>query len=39
MLKRYRAGVVAESDGVRMGLVKLTDDELEEMLYRYKALA
>jgi hypothetical protein len=39
MLKRYGAGVVAELDGLRMGLGKVTDEELEEMLNRYKALA
>jgi hypothetical protein len=39
MRKTYGAAVVAELDGLRMGLGKVTDEELEEMLNRYKALA
>jgi hypothetical protein len=39
MLKAYGRGVVAELDGLMMGLAKVTDEELEEMLNRYKAAA
>lgn len=38
MRKRYGAGVVAELDGLRMGLGKVTDEELGEMLKQYKAM-
>ena len=39
MRKRYGLAVIAELDGLRMGLGKVTDRELEEMLSRYKAMA
>jgi hypothetical protein len=39
MLKRYGAAVIAELDQLRMGLGKITDGELGEMLNQYKALA
>lgn len=39
MRERYGAAVIAELDGLRMGLGKVTDGELEEMLTQYKALA
>jgi hypothetical protein len=39
MLKRYGAAVIAELDQLRMGLGKVTDEELEEMLNQYKAQA
>jgi hypothetical protein len=39
MWKRYGAGVVAELDGLRMSLGKVTDEELAKMLNQYKTLA
>jgi hypothetical protein len=39
MLKAYGPGVIAELDGLRVGLGKVNDVELEEMLNQYKALA
>ena len=39
MLKRYGAAMIAELDGLRMGLGKVADDELREILNQYKAMA
>lgn len=39
MQKKYGAAVITELDGLRMGLGKVTDEELGEMLAQYKALA
>lgn len=38
MLKTYGTGVVAELDGLRMSLGKVTDEELEEILGQYRAM-
>jgi hypothetical protein len=38
MLKRHGAAGVAELDGLRMGLGKVTDEELGEMLQQYKTM-
>jgi hypothetical protein len=38
MRKRYGAAVITELDGRRMGLGKVTDEELGEMLNQYKAI-
>jgi hypothetical protein len=38
MRKTYGAGVVAELDGLRMRLEKVTEEELGEMLNQYKSL-
>lgn len=39
MRKTYGPAVIAELDGLRLSLEKMTGDELEEMLNQYKALA
>ena len=39
MRKRYGAGVVAELGGLRLSLEKVTDEELGEVLDRYRAPA
>ncbi len=39
MRKRYGAAVIAELDRLRVHLGKVADEELEEMLAQYKALA
>ncbi len=39
MRKAYRPKVMAELDGLRMSLGKVTDEELGEMLSQYKAIA
>jgi hypothetical protein len=39
MRKAYGPAVIAELDGLRMGLGKVTDGELKEMLNQYRALA
>ena len=38
MRKAYGPGVIAELDGLRMSLVKMTDAQLLELLERYKAM-
>src|SRR5215211_3541760 len=39
MRKTYGSGVIAELDSLRMGLGKVTDEELGEMLRQYKGTA
>ena len=39
MVKTYGAAAIAELDGLRTGLEKVADEELREMLERYKAMA
>jgi hypothetical protein len=39
MRKAYGPAVVAELDGLRLGIEKVTDEELSGLLRRYKALA
>src|SRR5215213_4059035 len=39
MRKKYGAAAVAELDWLRAGLEKVTDEEVREMLLRYKAMA
>ena len=38
MLKTYGSGVTAKLDGLRMGLEKVTDEELGELLQLYKVM-
>ncbi len=38
MRKAYGSTVIAELDGLRLSLEKVTDEELREMLQRYKAM-
>ena len=38
MLKTYGPAVVAELEGLRLSLVKVSDDELRKMLQQYKAM-
>jgi hypothetical protein len=38
MWKRYGAAVIAELDGLRLNLEKVTDEELEKMLSQYEAM-
>lgn len=38
MLQAYGRAVVAELDGLRMGLEKVTDEELSDLLGQYKAM-
>jgi hypothetical protein len=39
MRKAYGPAVVAELDGLQLSLGKVTDEELDELLRRYKAMA
>ena len=39
ILKRYRPGVVAELDGLRVSLRKVTDEELRRKFEQFKSMA